>query len=98
MEGIKLEDLLKNARLNEDQGKNYHATPLKVSIHHKLVNPIFGDGVTHVEIEDEASGPFIILTQEYDGVINKISLDMEELELIMYHAGKLIDSYEPFEE
>lgn len=36
---------------------------MKVAIHDKTVNPVYGDGVIYVEINDEAAGPFVVLTQ-----------------------------------
>ena len=64
-------------------------TILEVSIHQKGVNPIFGEGVTSVRIDDEAGGGFIILEQED----KEIRLDMSELEEIVVEARKLIMQY-----
>jgi len=41
----------------------YKFTPVKYNLSTQKDNPIFGDSVTSVEIEDEAGGAFIVLSQ-----------------------------------
>ena len=41
----------------------YKFTPVKYNLSTQEDNPIFGDSVTSVEIEDEAGGAFIVLSQ-----------------------------------
>ena len=54
--------------------KKYATTTLKVAVHREDVNPVFGEGVTYVSVDDEAGGPFLVIEQE-DG---SIRLDYEE--------------------
>jgi len=56
----------------------YLTTITEVAIHPHNVNPIYGDGVLHVNLADEAGGVFITLTQEGQ----MIRIDAEELPLI----------------
>ncbi len=82
----------------DEFGYEYKVTPLKVAIHNKITNPLFGESVTHLEIDDEAEGPFIVLRQESEGEDEIIRLDMEELEVIVKEARKLIKIYKENEE
>ena len=36
----------------------FKSVPIKVSVHLEGRDPIFGDGVTHISIENDGSGPF----------------------------------------
>jgi hypothetical protein len=64
-------------------------TPISFTIHRKDKNPIFGEGVIRVSTDDEAEGPFITLSSEDQ----KISIDLDELEIVTKVARKLIKSY-----
>lgn len=86
-------DLRSSSNSKDEFGWTYKATPLKVSIHNRITNPIFGEQVTHLEIDDEAAGPFLILNQECLGEMNTIRLDIEELEVIVKEARKMIEIY-----
>jgi len=66
-------------------------TIMTVSVHRPDVNPVFGHGVTHVSIDDEAGGSFIILTQFDDNIEpGKVRLDLDELEEIIEVARELL--------
>ena len=71
----------------------YKSTIIKISIHAENVNPVYGEGVTHVHIQDEAFGPFITISQVGEKKFKCVRLDMEELELITAEAKKLIGQY-----
>ena len=64
----------------------YIKTILSVAIHHPVLHPIFGEGVTKVSIEDEAGGFFLRIKQEE----MEIRMDMEELEEVVKAARVLI--------
>lgn len=71
-------------------------TTVAVSIHYSNVNPIYGDGVTTVSIQDEGGGFFFCLDQsgsEREGT-GKVFLDIEELEGIL-QAVKEMKKSEP---
>jgi quinol monooxygenase YgiN len=57
-------------------------------------NPIFGESITHVSIDDDAAGGYIVLEQFSDEGAQKIKLDLPELEEILRLANKLIKAYD----
>lgn len=67
--------------------KEINTIATQVSVFRKNINPIYGEGVTHIRIEDEAAGPFIILLQ--DG--QEIRLDEDEIQIIADAALKLLN-------
>ena len=71
----------------------YKSTIIKISIHLENVNPVYGEGVTHVSIQDEGAGPFITLSQVGEEKFECVRIDMEELELITAEAKKLIGQF-----
>jgi hypothetical protein len=52
-------------------------------------NPIFGDDITTITIDDEACGGYIVLTQNEQS----IKIDPDELQLIAKTAMKLLANY-----
>ena len=67
-------------------------TPIAVSVHRDEDNPVFGEGATHVSIDDDAGGPFIVLEQQADALaIGKLRFDIEELEAVTKAARALFD-------
>jgi hypothetical protein len=56
-------------------------------------NPIFGDDITTITIDDEACGGYIILTQNEQ----TIRVDPEELQLITKTAIKMLAQYKKHE-
>lgn len=70
----------------------YETTILKTAVHLSSENPVFGEGVTYVGIDDEAGGAFLVLEQETDdGTYNKIRIDYEEF-LAVVEAAKFMMS------
>jgi hypothetical protein len=57
-------------------------------------NPIFGDEIITVTIDDEAAGGFIVLTQNEQ----TIKVDPDELQLITKTAMKMLANYKKHEE
>lgn len=76
---------------------DYKTTVLKVSVTYRDSNPVFGEGTTHIELDDEGAGAFILLSQT-SSTDGKLKLDMEELELIVDTAKKMIADYTTGEE
>lgn len=63
--------------------RKFSKTILVISVHSEGDNPVFADSATHVCIEDEAGGPFIILKQVNDQIQpGEVRLDYEELKTI----------------
>ena len=71
---------------------NYESLPLATTIFHKNSHPIFGEVTVQVSIDDNAGGPFVVIKQMSDNC--KIELDMEQLELIVVEARKLVEAHE----
>lgn len=71
----------------------YKSTIIRISIHPENVNPVYGSGVTHVHIQDEAAGPFLTISQVGDEKFECVRIDLEELEMITAEAKKLIGQF-----
>lgn len=69
------------------------ATVIAISIHADNENPIFGVGVTHLRINDEAGGGFFEITQP-GSTPDAIRLNAEELYLLAEEGKKMIDAYD----
>jgi hypothetical protein len=68
----------------------YLKTTLVVSVHREGDNPVFADSATHVCVEDEAGGPFIVLKQINDSIKpGEVRLEFEELKVICEVAEEL---------
>lgn len=79
--------------------KKYVITPIKLCVHMKKANPIFGEQVTYVSLDDEAAGPFIVLEQDNEDVqgISKIKLDFDEIPMLLKAIEQLQKAAEIFE-
>ena len=72
---------------------NLKVTTLKVSVHQAGESPVFGEQATHISIDDEAAGAFIVLEQFHHEVgKGMLRFDLEELELVTAEARKLIQA------
>ena len=65
-------------------------TILKVSLHPDDCNPVFGDRAIHIEVLDEAAGPFLKITQNTE---EQGRFDFNELEEILKEAKVLIENF-----
>lgn len=72
----------------------YITSTISTVVHLDDRNPIFGDGVTTITIDDEAAGGYIVLTQDDQ----TIRLDLEELQLITKTAMKMLAQYKKHED
>lgn len=57
----------------------YQATITRIALHPEGVNPVYGEGVTHLELADEAAGAFYLVSQINDQGESQVRLDLEEL-------------------
>jgi len=72
----------------------YSTTPISVSVHLAGDNPVFGESVVTVTIEDEAAGPFVRINSLMDDCKRgEIQLDFEQLEMVINEARNLIDAH-----
>jgi len=69
-------------------------TVIKSSVHMDNENPIYGYGATHVSIDDEVGGGYIVLEQFPDTGTQRLVFDIEELELILKTARKMLGKYD----
>ena len=71
----------------------YKTVPLKYSMFYEKDNPVFGESATHISIDDEAGGGYIVLEQFPDDGPQKLRLDIDELKQILSVANKLMSEY-----
>ena len=59
-------------------------------------NPIFGDGVVNVSVEDDGGGAFLVIETYSDDNddCGKISIDLDELEAVLVAAREMIAEIE----
>ena len=72
----------------------YITSVISTVVHMDDRNPVFGEGVTTITIDDEAAGGFIVLTQDEQ----TIKVDPDELQLITKTAMKLLANYKKHED
>lgn len=71
-------------------------TPIGYSVHLAGHNPVFGESATHVTIDDEAGGPFLVLQQFRDDQELKpgrVKLCLDELERVLETARILMAAW-----
>ena len=73
---------------------NFKTIPLKYSVFHKDDNPLFGESVTHISIDDEGGGGYIVLEQFPDDANQKIKLDLPEFEELLRLGKELVETYD----
>jgi hypothetical protein len=72
----------------------YITSVVSTVVHMDDRNPVFGEGVVTVTIDDEAAGGYIVLTQEEQ----TIKVDPDELQLIAKTAIKMLAQYKKYED
>jgi hypothetical protein len=70
-------------------GNEIMVTPVKVALHRRRDNPIYGEGVIYVSVDDECVGPFLVLTQNHDSG-HGLRIDLDELEAAVKTGRYLI--------
>jgi hypothetical protein len=69
-------------------------TITRIAVHHESDSPIFGETVVNVELQDEAAGPFLLLSNpcpphtEYAG---KVAIDFAEWPHVIAAAKTLME-------
>ena len=71
----------------------YNIVPLKYSMFYEKDNPVFGESATHISIDDDAGGSYIVLEQFPDDGPQKLKFDLPELEELLRIANKLMSEY-----
>ena len=72
----------------------YITSVISTVVHMDDRNPIFGDEIITITIDDESSGGFIVLTQNEQ----TIKVDPDELQLITKTAMKMLAQYKKHED
>lgn len=74
----------------------YECKPVKYSIYAENENPVFGDTVITVSLEDEAGGPFLVLSSIGDRVRlpGEIEIEFEQWAAIDKAARQLIKDFD----
>ena len=72
----------------------YITSTISTVVHLDDRNPIYGEGVTTITIDDEAAGGYIVLTQDDQ----TIKLDPDELQLITKTAMRMLAAYKKHED
>lgn len=65
-------------------------TAMSFAVHLDNESPIYGESSTHVRLEDEAAGEFLVLSQCHDAIKpGEIRIDFEDFDLIVEAVKKL---------
>ncbi len=52
----------------------------KINLYKEGTNPFFSESVTYIELEDEAVGAFIKVSQDGENLINELRFDLDEID------------------
>jgi hypothetical protein len=75
----------------------YKTTTLMVAVHPEDDNPVFGERATHIRVEDEGGGSFLVISQSHDNIQpGEIRVDFEELTKI-HEASKMLREHANWE-
>jgi hypothetical protein len=58
-------------------------TVTEIAIHPETSNPIFGELVTKVRLDDEAAGMFFKIIQDDGTKVHEVRMDFEELKFLV---------------
>jgi len=73
---------------------NYKTTVIALSVHEENENPIFGETVTHVKINDEAAGPFVELSQNGETLeVGEVRFDFDEFDVVVAAVKQLNEGW-----
>jgi len=70
--------------------KPYRSTVVAIAVHRDTESPIYGEGTTTIRLEDEGSGPFLLLSQGTDDGTQTLRLDPAEILIVLEDAERLI--------
>lgn len=62
-------------------------TPIAVSIHREKEHPLYGEGVIHLKLEDDAGGFYFFVSQDDGG----FKIDADEIKQLAIAAKFLLD-------
>lgn len=67
---------------------------IEKSIYPEGQNPVYGDDVTKIRVDDEAGGGFLVVSQSTDAGLNEIRLTVEELCALNLHGMEMMMRYD----
>jgi hypothetical protein len=73
---------------------SYKTTVVAIAVHRDNESPIYGEGTTTVRLDDEGSGPFLVLSQGTDEGTQTLRMDQSEIRIVMEAAERLIEKAE----
>ena len=69
---------------------SYAVKPTSYAVMPKTPKVLFDEGVTKIRVDDEAAGPFVIISQDYDAKgIQEIRLDFDEIPFVLKAIDEL---------
>jgi hypothetical protein len=69
--------------MNTIQG--YISTITAIAVHSPDLNPVFGEGVITVRLDDEAGGPFVVLEQ----ADQRVQIDFDKVEALVQAISQI---------
>jgi hypothetical protein len=66
------------------------ATILTISVHSPNESPVYGERSTHVSLDDEGGGVYIIIKEQGDRLDAEVRIDPAEVPLVFETAMKLL--------
>lgn len=70
------------------------STPIATSVHQHDDNPLFGETATHVMLDDDASGAYIVLKQtDEHAKVGEVRLMRDEMQAVYQAAQDLLGNY-----
>lgn len=73
---------------------NYKTVPVKYNIYEENDNPVFGNSVLSVSIEDDAAGPYIEIEQCREENNGKVLVEMDQIDALVNLLHKLKSKWE----
>lgn len=71
----------------------YKTKILSVSVYQEDENPFFGEGATHIRLDDEGAGEFIVMSQSNDNsTVGVVNFDPESWNDIINAVKTLLDN------
>jgi hypothetical protein len=74
----------------------WKTTGMSYAVHLDHESPVFGESVTHVRIDDEAAGPYIVISQTTnpEAKPGEVAFELEQLEQVLMCARRLMGDVE----
>lgn len=67
---------------------------MEKSIYPEGKNPVYGEEVTRIRVDDEAGGGFLVIQQSTDHGVSEVRVTIEELCLLYQHGREMMQGYD----